>query len=107
MFYREWNQLRNGSKKEIDLTYRSNYNGPMQYYRMSATLWQNPDSGAPQFFGTIQNVTAIAEKEQKYNDTNALLKALVETLPCPVLSSSKMLPTTSVIWWRTALLPVF
>ncbi len=84
MFYREWNQLRNGSKKEIDLTYRSNYNGPMQYYRMSATLWQNPDSGAPQFFGTIQNVTAIAEKEQKYNDTNALLKALVETLPCLV-----------------------
>ena len=84
MFYREWNQLRNGSKKEIDLTYRSNYDGTMQYYRMSATLWRNPDSDTPRIFGTIQNVTAIAEKERKYNDTNALLKALVETLPCLV-----------------------
>ena len=55
--------LMNIVKKEIDLTYRSNYDGTMQYYRMSATLWRNPDSDTPRIFGTIQNVTAIAEKE--------------------------------------------
>lgn len=83
-FRSKWEQLFSGKQQEITIEYRSDKDGPMRYFRMSAQIWELPGEEKKRIFGIVQDITKINESERKYNDSNLLLKTLIETLPCLV-----------------------
>ena len=72
-----------GRRREVQVEYRSAFHGGLRYFRLAAELLE-PSGEKPRIFGILQDVTATAERERQCRDTDALLKTMVEALPCLV-----------------------
>lgn len=77
-------QLLAGELDVLRLHYRSNYKGKTRYFRISATLTNDPVTATEKsILGIIQDITTSTVDEQKFNDTHQFLKTLLSVIPCP------------------------
>ena len=82
---RAWQELRSNRRKEVSLSFRSNYYGETRYYSMRVVPSKDfYSTGHRRYFGILQDFTHVRMNEQKYQNTWSLLQLILDNLPCGI-----------------------
>lgn len=84
-FLAKIDQIFSGKVNEIQISFRSNYKGTMQYFLLLAA-WHKSEFGGSNLpiFGVLQDVTQLHASERKYIQTSELLRQVVDAVPSPI-----------------------
>lgn len=82
---RAWQELRSNRRKEVSLSFRSNYYGETRYYSIRVVPSKDfYSTGHRRYFGILQDFTHVRMNEQKYQNTWSLLQLILDNLPCGI-----------------------
>lgn len=80
-----WQELRSGRRKELNISFRSNYYGETRYYSMRVVPSKDfCSTGHRRYFGILQDFTHVRMNELKYQNTRSLLQLILDNLPCGI-----------------------
>ena len=81
-FRRQKQALLSGENSEMEMVYRSDYEGRRRYFYIRVMPSPAPEENKKVFFGIIQDITKARENEQKYHDLSNMLQSILDNLPC-------------------------
>ena len=100
-FYKGWERLLSGKTDEIHLEYTSDYSGKRRYFEMRVKSEQLSDGKAErEYFGIIREITSGRRNELAYQNTDLLLRTLVDNLPAYVAVTDVSNDFRYIIWNR-------
>ena len=100
-FYQGWERLLSGETDEIHLEYSSDYSGKRRYFEMRVKSELLPDGKAErEYFGIIREITSGRRNELAYQNTDLLLRTLVDNLPAYVAVMDVSNDFRYIIWNR-------
>jgi PAS domain S-box-containing protein len=84
-FRRKFEELFARKVNEIQVSFRSNYKGDIRYFLLLAAWRKSELQGMNmRVFGVLQDVTLLYASERKFNQTNELLRQIMDAVPSPI-----------------------
>lgn len=86
LFRSQIEALCSGKFSNVQFSYRVQREKEMNYFLTRIIALNSPSSGKRRFFGSIQDVTVTAKKEQLSEDLSRMAQALMDNLPYPIFA---------------------
>lgn len=81
-FEEAWRKLVAKESSSLDIVYRARVNGDVHNFQMRVNRAILASSKAFSYLGVVQDITTLTQNRQKYQDTDSLLRAILDQLPC-------------------------
>ncbi len=81
-FEEAWAKLLSKETNSLDMVYRARVGDEIRHFQMRVNRAILASTKAFSYLGVVQDITTLTRNRQKYQDTDSLLRAILDQLPC-------------------------